>query len=465
MQVTELESTKLTKNFKIVVAAAMIEKEMEAELKVAGEQVKIPGFRPGFIPMKVLRQRYGKAVQADVIKNVINDSTTKLITERKLRPALMPKIDIESYNEGGDLTYKMSLEVFPEVPEITLDAITLERSVVDIGEKDVDEALARVAEYSPNFKRAETGTKAEKGQVVVIDFAGSIDGKLFDGGTAKDFRLELGSGQFIEGFEDQLIGAKEGDERNVKVIFPKEYHAKDLAGKPAEFAVTVKEIQRKEPAVVDDEFAKARGLADLRAFREAIRDRMIKEYDQLIRRHMKRDLFDVLEETYDFEVPKGMLEVEFNTIWERVKQAKAQGDESLKDKSEDALKSEYDAIAKRRVKLGILLAEIGSRNKIQVSREELNRAAMQQASQFPGQEKQVLEFYRKHPDRMEELRGPILEEKAVDFVLSKVKFNDKKVTIAELMAIEEGEGSGETTKKPAKSKSKSKTASKKKSEE
>jgi len=457
MQIAELESNGLKKKFKIVVDSAQINAQTEAELKAAGERVKIPGFRPGYIPMKVLQQRYGKAVQADVLKQVINRTTSDVISEKKLRPALTPQIMIENYNEGGDLTYSMELEIFPEVPEIKFDKLTLDRNTFDIGENDIDDASKRVAERNPELKPAKAGTKAELGNVVAIDFKGMLNGEAFEGGSASDFKLELGSKQFIEGFEEQLVGVKEGDDKIVTVTFPKDYPSANLAGKEASFAVKVRGVFTKEVPVVDDQFAKDRGFADNRAFREAVRNQLIKEYDMVVRNQLKKQLFDLLEEEYELDLPQGMVDMEFNSIWERLQQAKAAGDESVAGKSDDELKEEYKAIAERRVKLGIMLAEIGNRNKIQISREELSRAVMQQASQFPGQEKQVMDFYRNNPERIEDLRGPILEEKSVDFILGKVAYNDKKVTIEEL--VKQNEEEGTLQKKTAKSK----TAKKKKS--
>lgn len=461
MQVTELKSEGLQRNYKVVVEAATLNEHMERELRAAGERVKIPGFRPGYIPMKVLQQRYGKSVQSDVIRQAINHATSDVIAQKKQRPAQMPKINIEDYKEGGDLTFTMAFEAFPEVPDIKYDKITLERKTFEITDADIDETSKTIAERAPAFERLKEGSKAAEGNVVLIDFKGTIDGVAFDGGTASDFRLELGSGQFIAGFEDQLIGAKEGEERDVKVTFPKDYPGDQVAGKDAVFAVTVKEIYSKEPSVIDDAFAKDRGFADLAALRDAIKQQMVREYDQVVRNQLKKQLFDILEEGNDFPLPKSMEDAEFNSIWERVKQAKAQGDESVADKDDKELEKEYRAIAQRRVKLGLMLAEVGNRNKIQISREELNRAVMQQASQFPGQEKKVMEFYRTNPERIDDLRGPILEEKAVDFVLSKVKFNDKKVPLAELAPQDEEEEGSASQKKPAKKASKSEAEPKK----
>jgi trigger factor len=450
MQVTELDAKGLKKTFKIVVEAATLNEEMEAELKAAGAKIKIPGFRPGFVPLKVLQQRYGKSVEADVLNKAINDAASNLLRDKGLRPAMTPSVDSQEYKEGGDLTFTLSVEVFPDVPEMNFGTITIERPVYELDEKEIDDAAARIAERNPSMETKPASAKAAKGDVVDIDFKGMIDGVAFEGGTASHFRLELGSGQFIEGFEDQLVGCKAGDDKIVSVTFPKDYGSQELAGKEASFAVTVHEVLAKKPGELNDEFAKTLGFEGMPALRDAIRGQMQKEYDGLVRSKLKKQLFDELEKACDFPLPEGMLDSEFKTIWAQVEQS-----QGGKVENEAEARKEYEAIARRRVKLGILLAEIGSRNKIQISKEEVMRAVMQQASQFPGQEKQVMDFYRKNPQRVDDLRGPILEEKAVDLILGAVKFNDKKVTLEELASDEE-EASSESKKKKA---SKSKSAS------
>jgi trigger factor len=450
MQVTELEASELKRKYKIIIESQAIEAATEAELKNAGERVKIPGFRPGYIPMKVLKQRYGKSVQGDVIKQVVNRATMDTLRERSLRPAVTPQIAIEDYQDGGDLAFTMELEVFPPLPEVDFAAISLTRNSYDITDAEIDEALGRIAERNPELKEAKEGSAAKSGQVLNIDFKGMIDGVAFEGGSASGFNLELGSKQFIEGFEDQLVGAKVGDDRIVSVTFPAEYPAKNLAGKEASFAVKVNQIFTKEKPEMNDEFAKARGLADAAALRDAVKSQLTREYDGLVRSKLKKQLFDVLDETYDFQLPQSMVEMEFNTIWGRLQQAKQEGDTSFEGKTDEELKEEYHAIAERRVKLGIMLADIGSRNNLKISQEELSRAVFQQASQFPGQERQVVEFYQKNPERLEDLRGPILEEKAVDFILSKVKTDEKKISIEEL--VKESEEEGVAKKKDAKPK-------------
>ncbi len=463
MQVTELEKKGLKVVLKVVVEADTIRQQTEAELKSAGERVKIPGFRPGFIPMKVLQQRYGKAVEADVIKNVVSRSSSDALSQKKIRPVATPRVDIDkNYKEGSDLSFTLTVESFPPVPKVSFDKISLDRQTYEIADGDIAEASQRIAERSPNFERAKEGSKAKEGNVVNIDFKGMIDGAAFDGGTATGFRLELGSGQFIAGFEEQLVGAKEGDKRDVNVTFPKQYHAESLAGKPALFEVKVNEIYTKELPVIDEKFATERGFADLNALNEAIRSQLAKEYDQIVRTRLKKQLFDHLDETVDFELPETMVEMEFNSIWERLKEARDQGDESIVGRTDEDLKEEYSEIARRRVKLGIMLAEIGAQNNIQVSRDELGRAAIQQASMFPGQERQVMEFYKNNPERLEDLRGPILEEKAVDFILGKVKLNDTKVSTKELTDSDEAEPAKKTASGSSGKSAKAKSSSKKK---
>ncbi|MDX2073865.1 MAG: trigger factor [Alphaproteobacteria bacterium] len=452
MQVKEIESAGLKRKYQVVVPASTIQDELETELKNAGKHVKIPGFRPGFVPMKILQQRYGKSMENDVLKNVIQRTTGQVLSDHKLRPALTPDVAVETYAEGKDLAYTISVETFPEVPEAKFESIRLARNTFEIEEKEVDEACARIAERSPAMVPAAEGTKAELGNVVEIDFKGMIDGVAFDGGTAEKFRLELGSKQFIDNFEEQLVGVKAGDERTVTVTFPSDYGSAHLAGKEAAFEVKVHTVLAKETPAIDDDFAKQRGFADLRGLREAVRNQLIKEYDQMVRSQLKKQLFDVLDETVKFDLPEGMVKMEFDNIWQRLKQAQAEGDESLSGKSDADLQEEYKAIASRRVKLGILLAEISNRNKLQVSREELGRAAMQQAGMFPGQERKVMEFYKNNPERLEDLRGPILEEKAVDFILTQVAFDDTKVSVDELKdaSEEDDDAPKKTTKAKAK---------------
>lgn len=461
MQVTETKNSGLKREFKVQVEAKAIDEQMDTQLKGMSGRVKIPGFRPGHIPMNVLRQRFGKNVFGEVIERTVNQSSQRVLRDRNLRAALPPKIELVSCKEGEDLTFTMETEILPEVPAIDYSSIKLEKPTCTVADSEVDEALTRLAARQKTYKPADKGAKAKKGSQVIIDFVGKKDGVAFEGGTAKNFSLVLGSAQFIEGFEDQLIGKKSGDEVLVKVTFPEAYHKEDLAGQPATFDVTVHEIREGEDTQVDENFVKTLGFKDMETLRKAIRDQIGSEYEGLSRSRMKKQLFDTLEEKAEFEIPSGMLDLEFKSIWEKLQLAKKEGDESLISRTDEELKEEYTKIAERRVKLGIMLSDIAMKNNIQINQDELSRAVMQQASQFPGQERQIFEFYQKNPNHLEELRGPILEEKAVDFIIGKSKVTEREVTPEEL-ASEDAEasegGASESPKKKAAAKSKKKAA-------
>lgn len=450
MQVTETKNEALKREYTVVVDAKTISEQMETELKSMSGRVKIPGFRPGHIPLSVLKQRFGKSVMGDVLDRTVNQSSQRVLKDHNLRPALAPKIEITSYEEGGNLEFRMDLELMPEVKEIDFSIIELEKMVGEVEPSEIDTAIAQLADRNKSFAAQPDDAEAKKGDQVLIDFVGRMDGVAFEGGTASNFGLELGSGQFIEGFEDQLIGAKKGDEKVVKVTFPAQYHKDDLAGKPAEFTVTLHEVRAPEKKEADDEFAKKLGFDDLAALRKAVAGQFSGEYEATSRTHMKKQLFDILEAKCEFPIPQGMRDLEFANIWEKLGQAKKEGDEHIAGKSDDELKAEYGKIADRRVKLGILLSDIAARNKIQVNQDELSRAVMQQASQYPGQERKVFEFYQKNPSHLEELRGPILEEKAVDFILSKARVTERKVTRDELFNEPEEIEEAEPNRKPAK---------------
>jgi len=459
MQVKETKSEGLKHEFAVKLDAKSVNEQIETQLRSMGGRLKIPGFRPGHIPLTVLKQRFGKSVLGEVIERAVNQSSQQLLKEKNLRPALPPKIEITSYEEGSDLDFRLEVETMPEVPTIDFSAITLEKMVCEIDDKEVEEAIERLLERNSTYSRADKGTKASKGDQVLIDFLGRVDGTAFEGGTAKGFALTLGSSQFIDGFEDQLIGKKEGDEVLVKVTFPEAYHKKELAGQPAEFTVDIHEVRKSEKAEANDAFAKKLGFPDVAALRKAVQDQFTGDYESAARGHMKRRLFDLLEKECSFTVPQGMMDIEFNAIWEKIEQAKKDGDEALLAKSDNDLRDEYRKIADRRVKLGILLSDVAAKNKIQINQDELSRAVMQQASQYPGQEQRVFEFYQKNPQHLEELRGPILEEKAVDFIIEKTKVTERKVTREELMSdAEESETAEETPKKKTAAKPRKKAA-------
>lgn len=458
MKITQTKNDGLAYSFDVVVGADAIEEKMQTELASVSKKVKIPGFRSGKVPMKVLKQKYGKNVMGDVIQNSVNDASRQLMEENNLRPAMQPDIKITEYEDGGDLQFTVELEVLPEVKELKYDSYEVEELVFDVPEEDVDSSMQELLGQHKHFHAKPKDEKAEIGDAVKIDFLGKKDGEPFNGGAAQGFQLELGSGQFIPGFEEQLIGAKAGDEKDLEVTFPKEYHSEDLAGAPVVFEVKVHEVLESHAPEANDEFAKKLGMESLDKLKDAIREKIKADYDGLARSKAKKALFDVLDDAVTFDVPPKMAEMEFEGIWQRIQEMIDKKDESIADRSEEELREEYTAIANRRVRLGIFLSEMGRVNNLQVTREELTSAVMSQARMYPGQEQKVLEFYQQNPNEVDQLRGPILEEKAVDFLLGKVKRKERKVTIDELVAMDaEDDDAPKAKKKPA---AKKKTASK-----
>lgn len=452
MQVTELKSEGLKREYKIKVDANTINENIESQLQSLSSRVKIPGFRPGHIPMNVLKQRYGKSVTGEVLERQVNTASQQMMKDKGLKPAMPAKVDVGDYQEGGDFEFTLSLEILPDVPEIMFDKISLDKFVALVDPKDVTEGIERLAARNKTLVRRGKNDKAKSGDVLSIDFVGKVNGVAFEGGTAQGVKLEIDSKTFIPGFEEQLIGAKEGDDVLVKVTFPKDYHNKELAGKAAEFEVKVHEVNEAKAAEINDEFAKTVGFESVDKLKEAVNKQFEDDYGQVARTRMKKQLFDYLEENIRFGVPESMLDLEFKSIWERLQEARKEGDEELKGKSDAELETEYKRIAERRVRLGLILSDIGFKNKLTVSKEELSQALMQQARQFPGQEMKIYEYYQKNPAQLDDLRGPILEEKAVDFIISKSKINEKKVSVSELMASDEdaNEDDGAKNKKKTK---------------
>ena len=442
MQVTELSTEGLKRQFKIVVPAGDLSAKVDERLAELSRTAQMPGFRPGKVPVGLLKKQYGQALYGEALEQAVNQSTAKAIEDRGLRPALQPKVDLKELAEGKDVEFEVAIEVLPEIGKLDFSDIELERLKAEIPEKDVDEALQRIAKANREQKPVDPPRPAQKGDAIKIDFVGSIDGVEFPGGKADDYVLELGSGSFIPGFEDQLVGAEVGKPVDVKVTFPAEYGAKELAGKDAVFKCTVKEILEFVEAPLDDELAKKNNFETLDAMRKAVSDRIGQDYAQISRSMIKRQLLDKLAETHKFAVPEGLVEGEFNSIWQRIEQAKKNG-EKLED-DEEKLRKDYQDIAERRVRLGLLLADVGRSNSIEVTPEELNQAVMREAMRYPGQERQVLEFYGKNAELKEQLRAPIFEEKTVDFILELAKVTEKTVTPEELM-----KAARETEEQPA----------------
>lgn len=470
MQVTETSADGLKREFKIVIPAGELETQVNNRLTQLGQSIRLPGFRPGKVPQSLLRQRYGNAIRGEVLEHTVQESSAEAMREQNLRPALPPKVEIVSANEGADFEYTMSVELLPDMPVPDFNALALERLSIDIPDDDVDKAVERIAEQ---YRKAEPVTrKAKKGDVVVIDFVGKIGDTEFAGGKGENVSLELGSGQFVPGYEDQLVDAKAGDDRTVKVTFPEGYGGPELAGKDAVFDVKVKEVREKQPAKIDDSLAAEVGLENLAELRQEVKERIARDYSMLTRQRLKRQLLDKLAEAHSFPVPPGMVEIEFNNIWQQHESEKAYaaGGQAPGDATADApaeaaaepaaspeddekLRDEYRTLAERRVRLGLLLADVGRNANITVTQDELNQALIREAQRFPGAERRVLDYYRNNPDATGNLRAPIFEEKVVDYIVELAKPAERKVSPQELLAMSEADEAEDTAepaeKKPA----------------
>ncbi|MGO1117637.1 trigger factor [Rhodovibrionaceae bacterium A322] len=460
MQVTETLSEGLKREFNVVISAADLDEKINARLDEVGKTVKIPGFRPGKVPAGLLKQRFGQSVLGEVLEGSVNSSSQQVLNERGLKPALQPKIEITSFEEGKDLEYSIAIEVLPTVEPMDFSAIELERLKVEVSDAEVDEALERLASQQKSTKPLKRARKSRSGDVVVIDFAGTVDGTAHPGMDAEDHHLELGSNSFIPGFEEQLEGLKKGEEKDVVVTFPADYGNATLAGQEAVFKVTVKDVLEAVPAEIDDELAKSFGTEGLDDLKSKLREQLGQEYEGLTRNKLKRELLDILAEGHSYEVPEGMVELEFDAIWQQVeadrKAGNLEGEDA--DKDEDTLKAEFQEIAVRRVRLGLLLSHVGEANKIEVNQDELNQALFREVQKYPGQEQQIFEAYQKNPQALANLRGPIFEEKVVDFIVEQAKVTDRGVTADELQAEMEAAEAAETA---AEEKPKKKAAAKK----
>ncbi len=431
MQVTELPAEGLKRQFKIVVPAGDLSAKVDERLAEMARTAQMPGFRAGKVPVGLLKKQYGQALFGEAVEQAVNSSTAKAIEDRGLKPAMQPRVDLKQLEEGKDVEFEVALEVLPEIGKLDFSEVELERLKASVPDKDVDEAIDRIAKANREQKPVDPPRPAQKGDAVKLDFVGSVDGKEFPGGAAQDYTLEIGSGSFIPGFEDQLIGAEVGKEVDVNVTFPAEYGAPELAGKNAVFKCTIKEILEFVDKPADDELAKKNNFENLEAMRKAVADRIGQDYARISRSMIKRQLLDKLADAHKFAVPDGLVESEFNAIWQRIEEAK-KGGQKLED-DEEKMRKEYRDIAERRVRLGLLLADVGRSNSIDVTPEELNQAVMREAMRYPGQERQVLEFYGKNAELKEQLRAPIFEEKTVDFILELAKVAEKPVTPEELL--------------------------------
>ncbi|GGH21214.1 trigger factor [Alsobacter metallidurans] len=447
MQVTETLSEGLKREFTVVLPAKDLEERLTNELVGMKDKVRINGFRPGKVPVGHLRRVYGRSVMADVLQNLVNETNRKIVEDQGLKLALEPQIvfpenkeEVEAAMEAkGDLSYKVALEVLPKFEIADFSGLAVTREVFDVPESELSEALDRLAQQNRQFATKGEGAKAEKGDRVVVDFVGSIDGTEFEGGAGTDIPVDIGSNGFIPGFEDQLIGATAGQQLTILATFPAEYGAPQLAGKEASFATTVKDVQAPSEVTIDDEFAKQFGMDDLAALKTALGEAIAKDYTAVSRRKLKRQLLDALDGQYTFDLPPSLMTQEFDNIWRQVESDMQQSGKTFADEetTEEEARAEYQKIAARRVRLGLVLAEIGEKAQVQVTDDEVSGALVERARQFPGQERMVWDFYRKNPQALAEIRAPIFEEKVIDHILETANVTEKKVTKEELMAEDE----------------------------
>jgi len=436
MQVTETLSEGLKRGYAVVVPMADIESKRTAKLTEIGKTVRLPGFRPGKVPMTVVRQRYGTAIMSEVLEESVNSATQQVLSDRGLRAAAQPKVDVTSLDDKQDLQFNVEVELLPEVPMPDFGAIALTRLRAEPAAEAIDKALNEIASRQRELEPVTEDRGAQVGDTLTVDFVGKVNDVAFPGGTGTGMAVELGGSGFIPGFSEGMEGMRPGEERQINVTFPAEYNNKELAGQPATFDLTATALQQTKPTPIDDALAEKLGFENLEKLRELIGQQTQREYDQISRMRIKRDLLDSLATGANFMVPESMVEGEFASIWQRVENdlKQGKGDDDDKGKDEATLKAEYRAIAERRVRLGLLLSEIGRANGVQVAPDEMTRAMRAEAGRYAGQEAQVMEFFRKNPQAAETLRGPIFEDKVVDFILELAQVEDKVVPPEELSA-------------------------------
>jgi trigger factor len=451
MQVTETLVEGLKHEFQISVPASDLDAKADARLVDMKDKVRLNGFRPGKVPVSHLKKVYGRSVMAETIDQTIRDTNSQIFTERGFRLATEPKITMPTEEKAvediltgkSDLTYTVSIEVVPAIVLVDFKSFTVEKPVAEVTDADVDEAIKRIADQNKAFAARGEGAKAETGDRVTISFKGTIDGTPFDGGTGEGIQVVIGAGQFIPGFEEQLAGIAPGETRTLKVSFPKNYASEKLAGQPAEFETTATLIEAPQETEINDEFAKTLGLESLDKLKEAARERLSAEFAGATRQRVKRMLLDRLDESHRFEAPPSLVEEEFNLMWNSIKAEMESSGKTFADEdtTEEAAKEEYHKIADRRVRLGLVLSEIGEKNKITVTDDEVSRAVIERARSMPGREKEVWDYYRSNVNALAQLRAPIYEDKVVDFILELANVTEKKVSREDLYKDDEAEKS------------------------
>ncbi|MBI5013179.1 MAG: trigger factor [Methylocystis sp.] len=447
MQVTQTSSQGLKQEYKVVLPAGELAAKLAAQLSEIQAKSQIKGFRPGKAPIGHLKKLYGKSIMSDVLQEAVNDANRKIVEENELRIALEPKIDFPGGQEEveraltaeGDFSYVVTFETLPKFDIGAFDDISLERPVAEVAEDDIEKALRSLADRAQEFEARPEGAKAEKGDKLTIDFTGKLDGEPFEGGAGGDVDLVLGAGTFIPGFEEQLEGAAAGDQRVVKVRFPEDYAAKQLAGKDAEFDVTVKSVSAPKTLGLDEELAKKYGFESLEAMKTAVRGNLEADFDKASREKMKRALLDALDSRYSFELPESLVAQEFANIWGQHEQESQRAGQPVAEdgKTEEETKAEFRKIAERRVRLGLVLAEIGKSADVKVDEKDLTDALVERARMFPGQEKAVWDYYRNNEQALAQLRAPIYEERVVDHLAKLIKIADKTVSREELFKEDE----------------------------
>lgn len=459
MHVTETLNSGLKREIKVTVPASDMEARLAARLSDARSKVRINGFRPGKVPVQHLRKMYGKSFMAEVVNEILNNTTREILSERGEKAAMQPEVimtedekEAEKILSGGaDFEFQLAYEVIPSIEVKDVSGIAVTRQVYDVPEDEIEEQVRRIAESSRSYEPKKG--KAEEGDRLTIDFVGKLDGVAFDGGTGTDQQLVLGSKQFIPGFEEQLVGAKAGDERTITVTFPADYNAAHLAGKEATFDVTVKEVGKPGELELTDEVAKSLGLESIERLREIVKGQLESQFGALTRQKVKRQLLDALDASYSFEAPSRLIEAEFSNIWNQVTNDLQQAGRTFADEetTEDEARAEYQRLAERRVRLGLVLAEIGEKAGVQVTDEELQRALFEMVRRYPAnQQQEVYEFYRSNPAALTNLRAPLFEEKVVDHLLTQISVTDQKVSKEELLADDEPSAEAKPAKKAAK---------------
>jgi trigger factor len=444
MQTVETLNEGLRRAYRITIPKKDIDARVDGELRKVAPQIRMPGFRPGKVPPNLVRKMHGAALEQEALNSAVQEGVQKLLSEQKLRPAMQPSVELEEGGAGKDAVVKVELETLPEVPEPKIGGLKLERLRVEPTAEEVEEALRRMAGDQKSFDPAPPSHSARPGDLVVIDYEGKVDGEAFEGGKGESMRVELGSGRLIPGFEDQLIGAKANEQRRVEVTFPDDYPTAYLKGRQAVFEVTVGEVQTPRQAVLDDGFAQSMGLEGLDQLRELLKGQIEQELNGLTRTHMKRRLLDELAARHDFEVPPSMVEAEFGQIWQQLEhEASNEPDPEAARAEMEAERGEYRAIAERRVRLGLLLSEIGQKNGVQVNQNEMNQLVMQAAQQYRPEDRQkFVDFVRNDPMAGAQLRAPLFEDKVVDFLFSKAEIGERTVTRDALQAEIESADTG-----------------------